>query len=176
MIWGRSRRSGVAAQGADDWTSLGALLPHPPQPQDGDDLLWRELEAYLRFYDAAAWRARIWFQILKVIALLAGAAVTVLAAISAPAGLTASIGAAIVVLEGTQQLFQFHANWLSYRSAAEALRQHAFAYVAGVTPYDDLASRRQQLAAALSTIVSKEVGTWSTTMLATPATGDAATH
>lgn len=144
-------------------------------PGARDDVLWQELEAYLRYYNSAAGRARLSFYVLKVLSLSAGATVTVLAAISAPAGLAAGFGAAIVVLEGAQQLFQFHPNWLSYRSAAEALRQHAFQYVADVKPYDDPATRRDQLASTLQGITANEVGTWFTTMRNSPAKDDTST-
>ena len=76
------------------------------------------------------------YQILKLTALTAGAVVTVLAAISAPAPLTASLAGIIVVLEGAQQMFQFHPNWIpSYRGTAETLdKAEAFLYVAESQP------------------------------------------
>ncbi|MDN5767235.1 MAG: DUF4231 domain-containing protein [Humibacillus sp.] len=174
-IWGRARTKSAIDRGEAAWQGLGDILPVPSRPEDRDDLLWQELETYLRYYNTAAGRARVSFYGLKVLTLSAGAAVTVLAAISAPAALTAGVGAAIVVLEGAQQLFQFHRNWLSYRSAAEALRQHAFQYIASVKPYDDPATRRAQLASALQAIIANELGAWSTTMLNSPATGDTTT-
>ena len=65
-----------------------------------------------------------------------------LAALSAPAGLTASLAGVIVVLESVQQLFQFHPNRITYRGTTETLRHHAFRYVAHVAPFDDPASFR----------------------------------
>lgn len=46
-------------------------------------------------------------------------------------------------------MFQFHANWISYRAVAEALRQHAFRFTAEVDPYTDRATRRNLLAQAM---------------------------
>ena len=70
----------------------------------------------------------------------------------------------IVVVEGAQQIFQFHANWISYRGSAERLRQHAFLYVASVKPYDQPSTRRTRLASALMDVASREKSNWSKVM------------
>ena len=69
-----------------------------------------------------------------------------------------------MVLEGAQQLFQFHPNWISYRGTAETLRHLAFVYVADVSPFDDAATRRERLATALQEVTRKEAATWVDTM------------
>ena len=78
-----------------------------------------------------------------MVTLVLAAAVTVLAASSAPAILTSCIGAAIVVVEGTQQLFKFHTNWLRYRVVTETLREHGLFYLAHLSPYDGEAAAAQ---------------------------------
>lgn len=148
----------------EEWKRLGGALPTPPRIEDRDDLLWQELAAQFGWYNRAATRSRLAYQILKTAALISGAAVTLLAAISAPAAVTASVAALIVVMEGAQQLFQFHSNWLSYRGSAETLRQHAFMYVADITPYDDEAARRTQLAMVLKDVTTSENAGWSQAM------------
>lgn len=153
---------------ADDWKKLTSSLPTPPRPEDRTDLLWEEFYAQFRWYDKAATRTRLTYQVLKMAALVAGAAVTLLAAISAPAAVTAGIAAVIVIVEGAQQMFQFHANWISYRGSAELLRQQAFLYVADVKPYADQATRRERLAAVLKTVTTKEKTHWSATMKQAP--------
>ncbi len=55
---------------------------------------------------------------IKVVQLVLAASVPVAAGVAAPVGLTGSLGALIVVLEGIQQLFQFHSNWIRYRVTA----------------------------------------------------------
>jgi hypothetical protein len=106
-----------------------------------------------------------------VAALVAGASVTLLAAISAPAAVTASVAGIIVVAEGAQQIFQFHSNWISYRGSAERLRQHAFLYVASVKPYEQPGTRRARLAAALMSVSTQEKSNWSRVMEQDPAQG-----
>jgi hypothetical protein len=156
-------RPGIT-NGSTDWKRMSGRLPEPPRDEDRDDLLWQELTAQFGWYDKAATRSRLAYQILKLAALAAGAAVTVLAALSAPAALTASLAGGIVVLEGAQQMFQFHPNWISYRGTAETLRHHAFLYVADVSPFDDPATRRDRLAASLQEATARESATWADTM------------
>lgn len=139
-------------------------LPAPPRAEDRNDLVWQQLTAQFQWYDKAATRNRLAYLVLKVAALVAGAAVTVMAASSAPAVLTASLAGLIVVMEGIHQLFQCHRNWLSYRATAETLRHHAFLYVADVVPYDDAARRRELLASFLRDLTASENTQWAAAM------------
>jgi hypothetical protein len=148
-----------------DWKRMGGALPEPSRHEDREDLLWQEMTAGFTWYDGAATRSRLAYQILKMTALAAGAAVTVLAALSAPPALTASLAGAIVVIEGAQQMFQFHPNWISYRATAEALRQEAFLYAADVAPFNDPATRRDRLAAFLKDVTMRENAKWTLTMM-----------
>jgi Protein of unknown function (DUF4231) len=153
-------------QPVDDqtWKHLTSSLPVPRRAKDREDLLWQELAAQFGWYNGAATRNRLAYQILKMIALVAGAAVTVLAALSAPAAVTASGAGVIVVMEGAQQMFQFHSNWITYRGSAETLRQQAFLYVADVSPYDDPATRRGRLAGFLKDVTTNQNASWANTM------------
>ncbi len=160
-----------AAEAGADWKRLNDALPQPPDADDREDLLWQELSAQFAWYDKAATRTRLCYQLLKVVALVAGASVTLLAAISAPAAVTASVAGIIVVVEGAQQIFQFHSNWISYRGSAELLRRHAFLYVASVRPYDEPSTRRTRLASALTEVTTQEKSSWSRIMEQEPARG-----
>jgi uncharacterized protein DUF4231 len=151
----------AAADGAPEaWKRLADALPVPTDPADRADLLWQHLAAQVRWYHRAAARCRWSYQVLKVAALVAGGAVTVLAATDARAAVTASLAAAAVVMEGVQQVFQFHANWLSYRDTAETLRQHALLYAAGLPPYAEPETRRVRLAENVEAVTIRERGHW----------------
>ncbi|MCU1655709.1 MAG: hypothetical protein JWO57_365 [Pseudonocardiales bacterium] len=139
-------------------------LPAPPDEAERRDLVWKQLNARFHWYDRAANRCRRPYQALKIATLVLGGAVTVLAAIGAPAWLTASLAASIVAAEGTQQLFQLHANWISYRATAEALRQQMFLYSAHVDPYTDPATRRDRLADVVRAITANENTSWAKAM------------
>jgi hypothetical protein len=60
---------------------------------------------------------------------------------------------------------------ISYRGSAELLRQHAFLYVASVTPYDQPTTRRARLAAALMDVATQEKSNWSKVMDQVPGKG-----
>lgn len=154
---------GSVGDSADDWRQLKGGLPRPVDDADERDLLWQELAAQFKWYDRAATRSRYGYQSLRLLSLIVSAAVTVLAAIGAPPGLTASFAAAVVVAEGAQQLFQLHVNWISYRSTAETLRQHAFLYAAVASPYTG-AGRRDALAKLMRDLTAGENTTWAATM------------
>jgi hypothetical protein len=129
------------------------------------DVVWQELSAAFSWYSHAADRARILHQGLKLLSLLLAAVVTVLAASNAPARITASIAAGIVVIEGIQQLFKFHTNWLRYRVVTETLRVHGFLYVAHLAPYDgDGPTARSRLGHLLSSVLEDERKQWAVHM------------
>jgi Protein of unknown function (DUF4231) len=52
------------------------------------------------------------------------------------------LGAVVVVVEGIQQLGQYQANWINYRSTAEALGHEKFLFLAGAGAYQ--AARRSR--------------------------------
>jgi len=148
----------------NEWQRLGNRLPEPADHAERDSVLWKGLKAWFKWYNRAATRTRLSYQIIKVIVLVISAAVTVLAATGASSALTAALAASVVVLEGVQQLGQFQTNWITYRGTAEAMRQQAFLYVAQVEPYDDTQTRRERLAEFMTEITSMESANWASAM------------
>ncbi|HWM07355.1 MAG TPA: DUF4231 domain-containing protein [Actinophytocola sp.] len=136
-------------------------LPRLPDPLEETDLVWQHLLARFAWYDRAANRHRLAFQVGKTTSLIVAASVPVVAAASAPAPLTATLAAIVVVLEGLQQLFQVQTHYLNYRSTAELLRETAYMYAARVGPYADPATRRNELADFIRRTVGDEGMRWS---------------
>ncbi len=160
-----NRIPGTPPPGDESWMALEAALP--PAAPDGQQelLLEQEVDAVFQWYNRQATRARKAYQVLRVLVLVTGATVTVLAASAASPILTASLAAAVVVLEGLQQVFQFQKNWISYRSSAEGLRFHWFLYAARRAPYDDDRTRADRLAQVMREVTTKENAGWGGTML-----------
>jgi hypothetical protein len=104
------------------------------------------------------------YQASKVAAIVLAAVVTACAGLDVTPWITATLAAAIVVLEGLQQMFQWQANWINYRRAAETLRQHGMAFAAGMPPYDT-PDRRQQLAAVMHGVAISENSSWAGRMI-----------
>ncbi|GAA1865447.1 hypothetical protein GCM10009715_10770 [Paeniglutamicibacter psychrophenolicus] len=143
-----------------EWEKLASDLPEPQDSNGAQDLLWQMFSAQFRWYDRAASRSRWAYQGLKALTLASGASVTVLAALAAPAALTALVGGLIVLFEGLQQIGQFHAKWLNYRSTAERMRHEGFFFAAGVGAYANPERRRERLARFIEESVSTEHAAW----------------
>jgi hypothetical protein len=87
---------------------------------------WRRLEDQIEWYEHKSVEDKHWFLRLKIVQIVNAAAIPVAAGTGASARVTASLGAAVVVLEGFQQLFQFERNWARYRATTESLKHEKF--------------------------------------------------
>ena len=72
---------------------------------------------------------------------------------------TGGLAAVIVVLEGAQQVYQFHERWITYRSTAEALKHERYLYLAKAGPYAE-GDQHRQLAERLEGLISQEHAKW----------------
>jgi hypothetical protein len=142
---------------------MGDDLPDVDDPVISGSPVWAAYRDLFAMYGALATSSRLAYQGARIVSLVAAAAVTVCAGLSAAPWVTASLGALIVVLEGLQQVFQWHENWIAYRQATETMRQHAIDFVSGVAPYDspDPADRLTRLALLRRDVALTESGGWS---------------
>ena len=129
------------------------------QEAAASDPTWARLEDQLRWYDTKSQSCQRVFKRTKLLQLVIGAAVPVLALIEVHAGITASFAAVVVVLEGSQQLYQWQSNWILYRSTAEALKHEKFLFIAGAGPYGG-DNRGVVLAERTEGLVSQEHAKW----------------
>jgi Protein of unknown function (DUF4231) len=70
------------------------------------------------------------------------------------------LGALIAVAEGIQQVNQYHANWISYRSTCEALKHEKFLYLGKAGPYAVATDPNVLLAERIESLVSQEHAKW----------------
>lgn len=130
------------------------------QPVLGDaDPTWKRLEDQLGWYDRKSIAAQRAFTRLKVVELIIAAAVPVVAGTGGSPWITASLGAAVVVLEAVQQLFQWQTNWVLYRSTAEALKHEKYLFLSSAGPYAS-ADRPRVLAERIEGLISQEHAKW----------------
>jgi hypothetical protein len=85
---------------------------------------------------------------------------------------TATLGATIALLEGLQQLGQYHQNWITYRSTAEALKHEKFLFLGAAGPYANANNSKSLLAERVESLVSQEHSKW-TSVQELPAKGKA---
>lgn len=105
------------------------------------------LEHQIDWYDKKSAHNQCWFKRTKIIELIAAALIPLIAGFSATipkyatcyAIATRSLGALVVLLESVQGLYQFQANWISYRSSCEGLRHEKYLWLAKAGPYTDVA-------------------------------------
>jgi hypothetical protein len=121
---------------------------------------WDRLEEQVDWYDRKSQAAQRAYKRLKVLQLVAAAAVPVVAAAEAAAWLTAGFGGVVLVLEGVQQLGQYQSNWITYRSTCEALKHEKYLYLAGAGPYSNSEDRSMVLAEHVEGLVSQEHARW----------------
>jgi hypothetical protein len=129
-----------------------------PAPADADPT-WDRLEDQIGWYDRKSGDNQRLYKWLKLLEIAVAAALPVVAAVHSPVWVTGGLAAVIVVLEGTQHLYQFQERWITYRSTAEALKHEHYLYLAGAGPYAD-GDRHRQLAERLEGLVSQEHAKW----------------
>ena len=120
---------------------------------------WERLDHQIGWYDRKSTQNQHWYKRLKLLELAVAASLPVVAGIHGPVWLTGGLAAVIVVLEGTQHLYQFQELWITYRSTAEALKHERFLYLGKAGPYMR-GDRQVQLAERIESLVSQEHAKW----------------
>jgi hypothetical protein len=123
---------------------------------------WDRLEEQIGWYDRKSAHAKRWYHRLKVAQILVAAAIPVTVAANADQVSAAVLGSLIVVIEGFQQLFQFHSNWTTYRSTCERLKHEKYLYASRGGPYSGT-DPDARLAERVEGLVSQEHAAWTTT-------------
>jgi Protein of unknown function (DUF4231) len=127
----------------------------PPQPA-----AWDRLETQIKWYGSHARSNKRWYMRIKLVQIVSAAIIPVIAAADLAVWVAGALGALVVVLESVQQLFQFHSNWTSYRSTAEALKHEKYLYVARAGAYATAKDPAALLAERVEGRVSQEHAAW----------------
>lgn len=131
-------------------------------PDPGTDPIFGRLEDQIDWYDRKSRSAQRKFKRIKVIEILAAAAIPFLAAVgfNQEKLVTAGLGVLITILEGLLHLNQYQQNWTTYRSTCEALKHEKFVYLAKAGPYANAPDPRALLAERVESTVSQEHAQW----------------
>jgi hypothetical protein len=129
-----------------------------PGPLDAATTMGR-LDSQYTWHDQKSVKAQKAYKQVKLVQLVVGASVPVVAGLSAPAAITAVLAAVVVVAEGLQQLYQWQNNWVQYRATAEALlhEKHLFQVQAGEYAGPD---RVRRLAEKVENLISVQNLKW----------------
>jgi Protein of unknown function (DUF4231) len=120
------------------------------------------LENQITWYDTRSGYCQKMYKGLKLAELIAAAGVPLFAGLAQNAWITGALGAAVVVLEGVQHLNQYHTNWMSYRSTAEALKHEKYLHAAKAGPYVVSDAPDALLAERVEGLISQEHAKWVT--------------
>jgi hypothetical protein len=132
------------------------MAPHMPDQHPTLD----RLDDQIGWYDRKSARNQTLFKVLKVVTLLAGGLVPILALMKVAPIAIAVVGFLVVIVEGIQQLNQYYANWISYRSTCEALKHEKFLFLAKAGPYAQADEPLGILAERIEELVSREHAKW----------------
>jgi hypothetical protein len=122
------------------------------------------LEDQINWYDKRSQQTQRRFKVMKGLVLAIAAAIPVVAAFEAPVYVAGVLGAVVVVLEGLQHAYQYHTRWLTYRSAAEALKREKYLYLARADVYSRSRDPLKLLARRIEGLISQEHGRWVATL------------
>jgi hypothetical protein len=134
----------------------------------------QRLEEQIEWYDKHGIMNRLMFLTQKTIVIVAAALIPFLSGLKLPGEwlgigvtqwITGSLGVLIAILESLQQLHQYHANWIGYRSTCEALRHEKFLFLAKAGPYAAATDPRALLAESVESLVSQENAKWTATQV-----------
>jgi hypothetical protein len=118
------------------------------------------LEDQISWYDGRSRYCQHMFKGLKIVTVVSAALVPVLTSVAASSLAIGLLGAIIVVVEGLQQLNQYQANWIAYRSTAETLKHEKYLHAAVAGPYSDSTNPTRLLAERLEGLISQEHAKW----------------
>jgi len=116
----------------------------------------------IAWYDAKSGANQRGFKSIRLLEILAAAAIPILSTYSHSAvRLTVAIlGGTIAVIAAIMGLYQFQENWANFRATCEALRHEKYLYMTHTEPYnvDDSFSLFVQ---RIESLISSEQSTWS---------------
>jgi Protein of unknown function (DUF4231) len=145
------------------------------------DVVIDRLEDQIKWYDNQSASAKRMFKRLKTATLAISVSIPLSAAFATRYPLqtgviTGVMGASIALLEGLQQLNQYHQNWITFRSTAEALKHEKFLFFATAGPYTAASNPKSLLAERIESLVSQENTKWASAQEQTPKTDKSGTH
>jgi hypothetical protein len=138
----------------------------------GQDVTLDHLQDQIEWYDRKSGGNQKAFKFLKICTISAAALIPLFAKINGMSWVTAGLGILIVILEGLQQLYQYHSNWISYRSTCEALKHEKFLYLGKAGMYAAANDPHALLAERIESLVSQEHAKWASTQEQGQKSGD----
>jgi len=118
------------------------------------------LENQIIWYGKKAVYNERMFKRLRVATIVVSSSIALFAAFLEYRWITGGLGALIALFEAVQQLNQYHQNWISYRSTAEALKREKYLFLSMAGAYAWSENAKTLLAERVESLVSQEHAKW----------------
>lgn len=127
------------------------------EPKSG----YERLDSQIEWYDRKSGTNQTYYKLGRLAVIVAAAAIPILS-LQSYNHYVAGLGAFIAAIEGAQHLYQWHHNWITYRSTCEALRHEKYCYLERAEPYDlqDDRLARKLLVERVESLISTEHSKW----------------
>jgi len=124
------------------------------------EVAFERLEDQLNWYDRGATDNERIFKRLRIATIVVSSSIPLCAAFVRYPVITGALGALIALFEGLQQLNQYHQNWITYRSTAEALKHEKYLFLSRAGSYAGGEIPERVLAERVESLVSQEHAKW----------------
>ena len=130
---------------------------------EGPNPTLQRLDDQIAWYDAKSRECQLRYKGLKAVVIAGAAAIPAVAAFDVPVYVAGILGAVVVVVEGLLQAYQYHKNWITYRSTAESLKHEKYLYLARADAYAHSKNPLRLLAERIEGLISQEHARWMST-------------
>jgi uncharacterized protein DUF4231 len=132
-----------------------------PQSNVPSNISFERLEEQLNWYDTRSAYNQRMFKWLRTATIGLSVSIPLAAGFLKQTWVAGGLGALIALCEGVQQLNQYHHNWITYRSTAEALKHEKYLFLATAGHYASVENPNRLLAERVESLVSQEHAKWS---------------
>lgn len=132
-------------------TAASAEAPNPTLQRLDEQIAW---------YDRKSRECQLRYKAFKAVVIIGAAAIPVVAAFDVPVYVAGILGGIVVVVEGLLQAYQYHKNWITYRSTAESLKHEKYLYLARADSYAYSKKPLRLLAERIEGLISQEHARW----------------
>lgn len=131
---------------------------------DEETYIKERLDNQIDWYDDKSKRSQSWFKRLRIIEIMAAAAIPFLAGYVSDSEpelkiVIGLLGVVIALVAGIISLNRFQEIWIEYRTTSETLKHHKFLFLTKAVPYNDDDSF-QVLVQTVEALISKENSNW----------------
>ena len=129
-----------------------------------DEYIQNRVDRQIDWYNRKSENNQQWFRLLRIVEIVAAAAIPLLAAYAdtiTPIKLIVNgLGLLIAVITGVLDVYQFQELWTDYRTTYEALKQEKYLFLTRTPPYDQ-GDPFPLFVQRIENTISKEHANWS---------------